>query len=140
MSAHPTQQVNLEAAATRNFSGLFAKVQYAPLHADLAKDIDKAMRELETFCDDVFNPHETQALHAERRDLSASMRRPGFASPERLAQFAQLRATVEALWIAKKKISAPAPLEQHEYSRMLLRLDLALVRLKVQVLLQQIEG
>lgn len=143
MPAHHTRTADaqyLEAAATRNFSGLFAEAKYAPLHADLARDIDKAMQELAAFCDDVFCPHDTHALHAEMRDLTASMACLGFASPERLTQFAHLRATVEGLWLAKRNTFALAPLAQHEYTRMLLRLDLALVRLKVQVLLKQIEG
>ena len=135
---------NLDAAVSRNFSALFDKVKYAPPHTDLARDIDRAMRELATFCDEAFPPHDTHELHAEMRDLAASMQRCDFVSPERLAQFAQLRATVERLWTARtrdtkysKHTEAPTPLAQHEYTRVLLRLDLALVRLKVQVLLQQ---
>lgn len=144
MSAHPTRGAEaqfLEAAATRNFSNLFAEVKYAPLHGDLAEDIDRAMRELVAVCDGTFSPDQTHEIHAEVRDLAASMARPGFVSPERLAQFAQLRAMVEGLWNVRARNSlfppARTPLDKREYTRMLLRLDLVLVRLKVQVLLRQ---
>jgi hypothetical protein len=136
---------DLDAAASRKFTALFDKVKYAPPHTNLARDIDMAMRELAAFCDEAFAPTHTHELHAEMRDLVASMQRHDFVCPERLAQFAQLRARVEGLWTSSgyfaprsKNVNALTPL-QHEYARVLLRLDLALVRFKVQVLLLQLE-
>ncbi len=74
----------------------------------------------------------------ELRELAACLRDGGLVCPKLLAQLAQLRALVELLW-ATRALSR-APLAQHEYTRTLLHLDLALVRLKMQVLLRQMEG
>jgi len=147
--AEMAEMAGVEAAATRNFSALFEKVKCLPLHADLARDIETAMRELAWFCDETFPPHETQELHTEMREIAASMGRKGFVCPERLTQFAGLRATVERLWSTRPRNAlsrprraefTPSELSLHEHTRVLLRLDLALVRLKVQVLLQQIQS
>jgi hypothetical protein len=141
-NSHPP---DLDAAASRKFTALFDKVKYAPPHTNLACDIEKAMHKLSAFCDEAFAPTHTPELHAEMRDLVDSMQRHDFVCPERLAQFAQLRARVERLWNSSacfpprsKNVNALTPL-QHEYARVLLRLDLALVRFKMLVLLQQLE-
>jgi hypothetical protein len=136
----------VEAAATRNFAALFDKFAHTPQQVNLLRDIDRAVRELAVFCDGAFPPHDTHEVHAEIADLAAGMLRRDFVSPERLAQFAQLRALVERAWTARTKNARYTDtfppithLAQHEYTRVLLRFDLALVRFKVQVLLQQIQ-
>jgi hypothetical protein len=138
------QFLDHETAASRSFSALFDKV--ACPQASLARDVDRAMRELALFCDEAFPPHDTHELRAEMRDLVASIQRRDFVSSPRLAQFAQLRALVERLWTARPgsterfaALTTPTPLLKHEYTRVLLRFDLALVRLKVQVLMKQIQ-
>jgi hypothetical protein len=143
MSTPHAHAPHLEIAASRSFTHLFAKAKYCHVHTELASDIERAMRELAVVCDEIFYPHETHDIRMEMRDLAASMERPDFVSPERLAQFAQLRATVQGLLETRQRNAhvipfALTPHAKHEYMRMLLRMDLALVRLKVQVLLQQL--
>jgi hypothetical protein len=137
----------LEASGTRSLSALFGKVNHASVHTELAREINEATRALTLFLDEAFPPHETHEVHAEMRDLAASMRTCEFLSPTRLAQFAQLRALDERLWTARahnmlydKTLEPFTELDKHEYTRVMLRLDLALVRLKVQVLLEQVHG
>lgn len=150
MHVQHARACDIEAAMARNLSAMFDKAEQAQhhhaLHADLTRDLERAMHELGAFCDEAFAPHDTHELHAEMRDIAASMRRPDFVSPARLTQFAQLRATVERMWTTRARnalsvrtLAPLTPLAQYEYTRVLLRLDLALVRLKVQVLMRQLE-
>jgi hypothetical protein len=104
----------------------------APLGAGHARELGEAMRALGLMCDEMFPPHETQEVHAELADLHASLRRGDIVSGERLAQLAELRLHVERLWA--RSPGACAPLTQLDYTRTMLQVDLALVRLRVQVL------
>ena len=56
-----------ETAASRSFSALFDKV--ACPQASLARDVERAMRELALFCDEAFPPHDTHEQSPRRSQL-----------------------------------------------------------------------